>query len=164
MILDHDYKPVIEPWNFVLVIYACQCRWDQTALRRRRRDQGEGVRVEKRWNNPTHSKLLFLPAEVGQSRARQADQRSYSASFSDSFRRIVAMAEGILVADWSTTSGGAAMHPTAAFAAYRWRLARVPAPGPRCAAAYPRRCLLVPHHAGSLDFFAADESTVPTMA
>ena len=27
----------------------------------------------------------------------------------------------------------AARHPTAAFAAYRWRLARLPAPGPRCA-------------------------------
>src|ERR1700736_3138903 len=40
------------------------------------------------------------------------------------------MPEGILIAHRSTASGCAAMHPTAAFAAHRWRSARVPAPGP----------------------------------
>jgi hypothetical protein len=125
---------------------------------------GRGCEWKSDGTTPAPQKFLFLLAEVGQSRARQADQRSHSASVSDRFRRIVAMAEGILVADGSTASGGSAMHPTAAFAAHRWRLARVPAPGPGCAAAYPCRWLLVRHHAGSLDFFAADESTAPTMA
>ena len=37
----------------------------------------------------------------------------------------------------STASGCAAMHPTAAFAAHRWRSARVPAPGPGSATECP---------------------------
>src|SRR5215471_15322084 len=43
------------------------------------------------------------------------------------------MAEGVLVANRGTTSGCAAMHPTAAFAAHRWRSARMPASGPSSA-------------------------------
>jgi hypothetical protein len=47
-----------------------------------------------------------------------------SAPLGDNFRRIMAMAKSILVTDRSTASGGAAMHPTAALAAYHWRSAR----------------------------------------
>jgi hypothetical protein len=77
----------------------------------------------------------------------------------------VAMAEGVLVADGSTTPGCATMHPTAPFAAHRWRSARIPVPGPGSATACPiHGQFLAVRHIGSLDFFTAGGCTVPTMA
>jgi hypothetical protein len=47
------------------------------------------------------------------------------------------MPEGVLIADRSTAPGRTAMHSTAAFAAHRWRSARIPVPGPGSATACP---------------------------
>ena len=52
-------------------------------------------------------------------------------------RGVVAMAERVLVSDRGTTSGGPTTHPTAAFAPYRRRSARAPAPGPSTATQCP---------------------------
>jgi hypothetical protein len=83
--------------------------------------------IEKSREQP-HAPLNYLPSSVRA--AGDTDHRNQSASFSSGFRGIVAMAKGVLVANRSTVSGCPAMHSTAAFAAHRWRSARMPASSP----------------------------------
>jgi hypothetical protein len=52
------------------------------------------------------------------------------------------MPEGVLIADRSTASGYAAMHPTAAFSAHRWRSARIPVPGPTLVRSLKNDCVV----------------------
>ena len=61
----------------------------------------------------------------------------------------MAMSEGVFIADRSAGSGCSAMHPTAAFSAHRWRLARGAAPGSSTATECPvHRQFLASHQFG----------------